>query len=194
MAVQGDVGDPDSVRAAFATIAESYATIDVLINNAAVYEPLLVREATDAQIMGALLTNFAGPIYCCRSAIPMMEKGGHIINISSESVHMPFPMFSMYQSTKAGLERFTEALQKELEADGIRVTTVRAGQMYDEEQTFDIDPQLAMRFAEACAKAGINPRSRPITHFKSVAEMFHMLVNLPADLQAAHMTLEARHR
>jgi hypothetical protein len=66
--------------------------------------------------------------------------------------------------------------------------------MYDEEQTFDIDPQLAMRFAEACAKAGINPRSRPITHFKSVAEMFHMLVNLPADLQAAHMTLEARHR
>ena len=192
IAVQCDVGSADSVRAAFAMIAMKHATIDVLINNAAVYEPLLVKEATDTQIIGALMTNLAGPIFCCRQAIPMMLKGSHIINISSEAVHTPFPMFSLYQSTKAGLERFSEALQKELAEDGIRVTTVRAGQMFDEDQSWNLDPQVALRFGEACMKAGINPRSRPISHFKSVAEAFHMLVNFPADLQTPHVVLEAR--
>lgn len=193
MAVECDVSSADSVRAAFAAIAAKHPTIDVLINNAAIYEPLLVKEATDAQIAGALMTNFAGPIFCCRQAIPMMQKGSQIISISSESVHTPFPMFSLYQSTKAGLERFTEALQKELAEEGIRVTTVRAGQMFDEDQTWNLDPQVARRFGEACIKAGINPRARPISHFKSVAEVFHMLVNFPADLQTPHVVLEARH-
>jgi NAD(P)-dependent dehydrogenase (short-subunit alcohol dehydrogenase family) len=192
MAVECDVGSADSVRSAFASIAARHAAIDVLINNAAVYEPLLVKEATDAQILGALMTNLAGPIFCCREAIPMMRKGSHILNVSSESVHTPFPMFTMYQSTKAGLERFTEALRNELAEDGIRVTAVRAGQMFDEEKIWDIDPQLMQRFGEACAKAGINPRGRPITHFKSVAEVFHMLTNLPADIQTPHVVLEAR--
>lgn len=193
MAVQCDVGDPASVRAAFATIAQTHPAIDMLINNAAIYQPFLVRDATDAQVMEPLLTNFAGPIFCCRSAIPMMARGGHIINISSESVRMPFPMFAMYQSSKAGMERFTEALHAELEPDGIRVTLVRAGQMFEEGKTWDVDPQVGMRFSQACAKAGIDLRARPISHFKSVAEMFHMLAGLPADLQTPQVVLEARH-
>ena len=192
MAIECDVTSADSVRAAFAAIAAVHPVIDVLINNAAIYEPLLVKEATDAQILGAIMTNFAGPIFCCREAIPMMQKGAHIINISSESVHTGFPMFSMYQSTKAGLERFAEALQKELADDGIRVTTVRAGQMYDEDASWNVDPETARRFGEACAKAGINPRTRPISHFNSVAEAFYMLANMPADLQTPHISLEAR--
>jgi meso-butanediol dehydrogenase / (S,S)-butanediol dehydrogenase / diacetyl reductase len=193
LAFECDVGSADSVRAAFAAIAAKEPVIDVLINNAAIYEPLLVREASDAQIMIALTTNFAGPIFCCRSAIPMMRKGSHIINISSEAVHTPFPMFSMYQSTKAGLERFTEALHKELEEDGIRVSTVRAGQMFEEGRGWNFDPEVVRRFGEACIKAGIDTRARPISHFKSVAEAFYMLVNLPADLQTPHVVLEARH-
>ena len=192
LAIQCDVGSPDSVRAAFATIAEKHPIIDVLINNAAVYEPVLVKEATDAQIMTAAMTNFAGPIYCCRAAIPMMQKGSHIFSVSSESVHVPFPMFALYQSSKAGLERFTEALQRELAEDGIRVTTVRAGQMFDEEKVWTTAPEAMQRFGEACIKAGIDPRARPITHFKSVAEAFYMLTNLPADLQTPHVVLEAR--
>lgn len=192
LAIHCDVGSPDSVRAAFAAIAEKHPVIDVLINNAAVYEPVYVKEATDAQILTAAMTNYAGPIFCCRQAIPMMRKGSHIFSVSSESIHVPFPMFSLYQSSKAGLERFTEALQKELAEDGIRVTTVRAGQMFDEEKVWAVQPEIMQRFGEACIRSGIDPRSRPITHFKSVAEAFYMLTNLPADLQTPHVVLEAR--
>ena len=42
-----DVSSPDSVRAAFKQLAERHPRIDVLINNAAVYQPFLVAEATD---------------------------------------------------------------------------------------------------------------------------------------------------
>ncbi len=191
MALECDVASPDSVRAAFAAIAERHAKIDVLINNAAVYEPFMIEDATDAQVIDPLMINFAGPIFTTRSALPMMEAGAHIINISSESVATPFAMLSLYQASKAGMERFTEALRQEVAERKIRVTTVRAGQMYDETKTFDIDPQVAMKFAEECAKRGIDLRSRPITHFRSVAELFHTLINMPADLQTPVVTLEA---
>ena len=59
----------------------------------------------------------------------MMEKGAYIINVTSESVALEFPMLSLYQCTKTGLERFSQSLSRELESAGIRVSTVRAGPM-----------------------------------------------------------------
>src|SRR5579862_126312 len=61
MAVACDVGLPDSVRAAFAAIAKRHPRIDVLINNAAVYEPFLIAEARDDQILNSVATNLTGP-------------------------------------------------------------------------------------------------------------------------------------
>lgn len=193
-ALSCDVGDPSSVRAAFAAIAERSISIDVLINNAAVYQPFLVKDATDEQILSAVQTNYVGPILCARSAIPLMGKGGHIINVSSESVGLPFPMFALYQSSKAGLERFSEALSKELASDGIRVTTVRAGQMMGEDMTWNITPEVAATFGAACMKAGLDLRSRPISHFSSPARIFAQLIDLPDDLNIEHLSLQARHR
>jgi NAD(P)-dependent dehydrogenase (short-subunit alcohol dehydrogenase family) len=189
-----DVGDPSSVRDAFAMIAERSGGINVLINNAAVYQPFLVKDATDDQILSAVQTNYVGPIFCSRSAIPLMGKGGHIINVSSESVGLPFPMFALYQSSKAGLERFSEALSKELAAEGIRVTTVRAGQMMGEDMTWNITPEVAAAFGAACMKAGLDLRARPISHFSSPARIFQQLINLPDDLNIEHLSLQARHR
>jgi len=130
----------------------------VLVNNAAVYEPFLVAEATDEQILKIIATNLAGPIFCARAAIPLMGSGAHIINLSSESVELPFPHLSVYQCSKAGLERFSQALEQELAPQGIRVTTVRAGQMMDADKTWDIDPQVAARFGAAAMAVGLNLR------------------------------------
>ena len=107
IAVACDVASPTSVRAAFARIAERHPHIDVLINNAAIFEPFEIVNATDEQILNTIATNLAGPMLCARSAIPMMRRDSHIINVSSESVDLPFPHLSVYQSSKAGLERFS---------------------------------------------------------------------------------------
>jgi len=191
-AVECDVSSPDSVRAAFATIAKKHATIDVLINNAALYEPFLVAEGTDAQILSIINTNLTGTILCCRSAIPLMSKGSHIINVSSESIEMKFPFLVLYQASKAGLERFTDGLHHELDPSGIKVTTIRCGQMYEEGKSVNWDPQVAMRFGQACAAAGLNLRERPLSHFKSVTDVFRAVVDMPLDLQTAVVSVHAR--
>ena len=188
-----DVASADSVRTAFAAIAERHPRIDVLINNAGIYQPSFVKDATDAQIAAAVMTNFAGPIYCSRAAIPMMQKGGHIINISSETVGLPHAMFSLYQSSKAGLERFTEALHAELEPHGIRVTLVRAGQMMDADSKPPAAGELARKFAEENLKRGLDLRARPISSFSSVADVLRMLIHLPGDVNVPWIVLEARH-
>jgi meso-butanediol dehydrogenase/(S,S)-butanediol dehydrogenase/diacetyl reductase len=187
-----DVGNPDSVRTAFASVAQHHGTLDVLINNAAIYQPTFVKDATDEQIAAAMMTNFAGPIYCARAAIPMLRKGSHIINISSETVHLPHAMFSLYQSSKAGLERFTEALHAELEPDGIRVTLARLGQMMDADSKSPVSGDIARRFVEENFKRGLDLRTRPISSFRSVADMLRLLVTLPDDLNIPHIVLEAR--
>ncbi len=192
-AVECDVQSADSIRKAFAEIARRHPKIDVLINNAAIYEPFLIKDATDEQVLASLLTNFAGPIFTCRAAIPMMEKGGYIINVTSESVALEFPLLSLYMSTKAGLERFTQTLHRELEADGIRVSVVRAGPMYEEgKETPGWDPVATQMFYERCLANGINMMQRGISQVTSVTDVFRALLDLPADVRVTHVSLEGR--
>jgi NAD(P)-dependent dehydrogenase (short-subunit alcohol dehydrogenase family) len=124
-----DIGDPDSVRAAFAVIAERFGKLDVLVNNAAVYRPCPVEHLSDDDIMTQVRTNFLGPVYTSRAALPLLKAagGGDIINTSSESTLDPFPMLSIYVSTKAALEAFGHVLRMEVEPDGVRVSTVIQG-------------------------------------------------------------------
>ncbi|WP_428310641.1 SDR family oxidoreductase [Hydrocarboniphaga sp.] len=194
MAVECDVASPESVKAAFATIARRHPKIDVLINNAALYEPFLIAEASDAQIMNLITTNLAGPMLCSREAIALMGPGGHILNVSSESVGFLFPYLVVYQSTKAGLDRFSEGLYHELLPQGIRVTNVRAGMMMEEGKTSSFAPEMAMRFGKAAMEAGLNLRERAISHVNSVAEAFRPLLDLPPDVHAAVVHLHARKR
>ena len=193
-AVECDVQSVDSIRTAFAEIAKRHAKIDVLINNAAIYEPFLIEKATDEQVLGSVLINLAGPIFTSRSAIPMMEKGGYIINVTSESVALDFPMLALYQCSKAGLERFSVSLSRELEASGIRVSSVRAGPMYEEGKGKPgWDMEVAMQFHQSCKAAGIDLMTRPVSQVESVTPVFRALLDLPPDVRITHASIEARH-
>ena len=192
MAIGCDVSVPGEVRSAFAQIGKRHPRIDVLINNAAVYEPFLIAEASDAQICGLVATNLIGPMLCARAAIPMLGRGGHIINVSSESVGMLYPYLVVYQSSKAGVERFSEGLHHELQPSGIRVTNVRAGAMMEEGKSWSVDPAMAARFAQAALAAGLNLRERPISHVNSVTDAFRALIDLPEDVHIVRLDLHAR--
>jgi NAD(P)-dependent dehydrogenase (short-subunit alcohol dehydrogenase family) len=124
-----DVGNPDSVRAAFAEVDRRFGKLDILINNAAIYRPCAVELLSDSDISAQVNTNLLGPIYTCRAAIPLLRAagGGDIVNTSSESTLDPFPMLSLYVATKAGLEMFDRILADELVDEHIRVTTLVQG-------------------------------------------------------------------
>jgi NAD(P)-dependent dehydrogenase (short-subunit alcohol dehydrogenase family) len=192
LAVECDVTRPDSIRAAFAVIERRHPTIDVFINNAGIFHPFLIEEASDEQILGGILTNLAGPILCARSAIPMMKRGGLIINVSSESINVPFAHLLIYQSSKAGLERFSLGLHEELEEKGIRTCIVRAGQMMGPGSSAQMDPQAAGRFMEASLKRGVDLMKRGVTQYESATAVFRHVIDLPPDLHLDLISCHAR--
>jgi NAD(P)-dependent dehydrogenase (short-subunit alcohol dehydrogenase family) len=127
--VPTDVGDPDSVRAAFAAIESRFGRLDILINNAAIYRSYVFENLPDDDIMAQVRTNLLGPIYTCRSAIPLIRAagGGDIVNTSSEATIEIFPYMSIYAATKAAVEGLSQSLRYELESEEIRVTTLIQG-------------------------------------------------------------------
>lgn len=188
-----DVADPDSVDAAFAAIAGAAGRIDVLINNAGVFAPFFLAEASNAQIATALGSNLAGPMYCSRAALKLMDRGGQILCIGSETVTVTAAMLGAYQASKAGLERFCKTLDQEVAPRGIRVTLIRAGKMYGPEMDFAMEPEVARRFAEESVKLGIDNRKAAISQFTSVADLIPTLLALPEDLAVPEIMLAARH-
>ncbi len=191
-AIECDISDPDSIASAFEVIAKQHVSIDALINNAAIFEPYELVKGSQSQILSAINTNFTGTILCSRAAIPMMENGAHIINISSESVELPLAHLTIYQATKAGIEGFSKMLNLELQEAGIRVTVVRCGQMYEEGKTWDVDVDAQRAFHGACLERGIELHKRPISQFGSLESIFRMLVDLPPDIQVGMVHAEAR--
>lgn len=187
-----DISDPAAVDAAFAEIARRHPGIDGLINNAAFFRPFLVKDATGELIDAIIDTNLKGTIYCCRAASPLLGKGSIVVNVGSETVASRVAMFSLYQSSKLGLERFSRALQQELDPEGIRVTLFRTCKMFDEDYTWDVDPDVLKQFQEENARRGINQRKQPIASFQSAGAQLRWLVNLPADVQVTEVFLEAR--
>jgi NAD(P)-dependent dehydrogenase (short-subunit alcohol dehydrogenase family) len=127
--ISTDVGDPASVRNAFDQIHALHGKLDILINNAAIYRPCAVESLSDEDVLAQVHTNFLGTIFACRSAVPLMRAagGGDIVNTSSESTLDPYPMLSIYVSTKAAVEAFGHVLRTEVESEGIRVTTLIQG-------------------------------------------------------------------
>jgi meso-butanediol dehydrogenase / (S,S)-butanediol dehydrogenase / diacetyl reductase len=124
-----DVGDPDSVRTAFATLGEHFGRVDLLVNNAGIIGMSLLGEADDAHVTSIVAANLLGPIWCSRAAIPLLDAagGGDIVNISSRAVELARPYLSVYAATKGGLETFTRTLAAELRPQGIRVSSIRVG-------------------------------------------------------------------
>ncbi len=183
MALACDVADPASVRAAFAAIADRHGRIDVLVNNAAVFEPFLIAEASDAQIRAAIDINLLGPIFCARSAIPLLRRSdaGLIVSISSESVEIDVPHLVLYETAKAGLERLARGLRQELKADGIRSSVLRIGALIDPEKAWDVDPVALARFAEASAAAGIALTGNRASRLDSIAGIVRAMIDLPRD-------------
>ena len=193
LAVQCDVSDPASVTVAFAAIAAQFPKIDVLINNAGVFEPFTLASMQPDQIKTLVDINLCGPIYVAHAALPLLRGGGHIINVTSEAVPIMMPMLWMYGGTKAALEFISDMWMRELEPEDVRVTVVRCGQMMDETKTGSNWPiEVAMQFMAENAKVGINMRERGISHYNSVTDGFRAVLDSPPDVHVPLVWLCSR--
>ena len=176
--VRCDVGDPDSVRAAFATVGERFGRVDALVNNAGAIGMSLLGDADDDHVQSLVAVNLLGPMWCSRAAIPLLDVagGGDIVNISSRAVELARPYLSVYAATKGGLETFTRTLAAELRPQGIRVSSIRVGPT-DSEPTPASTTDVTSVTEEWVARGGPAPETpAPV---ESVAEAVLFVLSRP---------------
>jgi NAD(P)-dependent dehydrogenase (short-subunit alcohol dehydrogenase family) len=129
---EGDVTDGDSMRSVFED-----RTIDVLVNNAAYYAPLVTDkkrfdEITEAEWDTVLAVNAKGPFLASKHALGSFDGGGSIVNVSSTVVTMGVPGFLHYVASKGAVLAMTRAMAAEVGDLGIRVNTVLPGFTWSE--------------------------------------------------------------
>jgi short-subunit dehydrogenase len=113
--VRIDLGSRRSIEESARAIATS--DIDVLINNAGVFEGGLLESQPVDRIYELLQSSLVAPIHLTRLLLPgMLTRGrGKVVNNASIIGHAPFPGATVYAAAKTGLHGFTESLRRELE-------------------------------------------------------------------------------
>jgi 3-oxoacyl-[acyl-carrier protein] reductase len=130
---QADVADPEQARSLVERVVGELGRIDVLVNNAGVYEehPVLATGYEDWQRIWrrTLETNLLGPANLIHAAAPHMvaASGGRIVNVSSRGAFRGEPDHPAYGASKAGLNSLGQSMAKALGPHGIYVTTVAPG-------------------------------------------------------------------
>jgi len=133
VAVQADVSKPADIERLFSETKKAFGRLDILINNAGIYEfsPL---EAITAESFHRLFDlNVLGLILVSQQAAKQFgPQGGSIVNISSVVSHTPPPNGALYSATKAAVDAVTKSLAKELGPRKIRVNAINPGMVLTE--------------------------------------------------------------
>lgn len=118
----GSVDHEIKVRQVFNDIHERFGTIDMLINCAGIGMSGITELIPTEQIQKLTQVNYYGTLYCTRSALPYMNSGARIVNLSSAAALFPVPFRGIYSSVKSAVLNLSFALRMELAPLGIDVT------------------------------------------------------------------------
>ena len=153
----------------YTMVAAAGIEVDVLINNAGIFSfcDVLATDETRIERM-LLLHDMTTTKLCRRYAARMIERGvrGHILNMSSYSLWMPFPGLAAYSASKAYIKSFSEAFAKELRKTGVTITAICpagiATDLYGLSkglQKFGVKSGILMS-PKSCARRGLNAMFR----------------------------------
>jgi NAD(P)-dependent dehydrogenase (short-subunit alcohol dehydrogenase family) len=151
LALEMDVTDEASVASAMAALRAQAPRLDVLVNNAGIGGGEPVAGSDVARWKSVIDTNLTGMYLVTREALPVMNDGGRIVNISSVLGRFGVPGYTAYCASKHGVIGFTRALALELTprqitvnalcpgwvntdmaADGMRMGAAATGQTFEE--------------------------------------------------------------
>ncbi len=123
-----DVSDEKQVKSMIETIVKELGKIDILVNNAGIVFDIPFNEKTVDQWTKTLGVNLVGQFLTSKYAVPQMNDGGRIINISSTNgIYSMHPESMDYDASKAGVIAVTKALAQELVPRKILVNSIAPG-------------------------------------------------------------------
>lgn len=145
-----DISDWDQVAATVNATLERFGSLDVLIGNAGVVEPISHMATSDPADWGHVIDiNLKGVYYGMRAALPVMKDagGGTILTVSSGAAHGPVEAWSHYCASKAAAAMLTRCIDKEESQNGIRAMGLSPG-------------TVATQMQKEIKASGINPVSQ----------------------------------
>lgn len=127
ISIQADVTKSEQVTTLFQQALDAYGGVDVLVNNAGVYQFEPLEMVTENEFNRQFTNNVWSALATSQEAAKHFTNGGSIINISSIATAKATPMTVLYTATKGALDGITRVLSKELAAKNIRVNGVLPG-------------------------------------------------------------------
>ncbi len=133
VAVQGDVSKASDVERLFAETKRAFGKLDVLVNNAGVYQFAALGDITEEQFHRQFNTNVLGLLLATQQALGLFgPEGGSVINIGSTASRLTPPTTAVYTATKGAVDAVTQVLSKELGPRKIRVNSINPGMVETE--------------------------------------------------------------
>lgn len=139
-----DIANKEGIEQLFTTLDYELGGIDVLVNNAAIASGSIL-DGFYSEWEYSIDTNLLSYLACCHEAAKRMQIAakGHIVNIGSMSADERGEGSSIYVAAKAGIQGFSEALRKETNKQGIKVTLIEPGAVDTDMQEGEAVEKLA---------------------------------------------------
>jgi NAD(P)-dependent dehydrogenase (short-subunit alcohol dehydrogenase family) len=178
-----DVSNSGQVRQMVDAVVKEGGRLDVLVNNAAVFQVAPLEQASEQDLRNQFEINVYGTSFVTQAALPALKSSrGTVVNISSAAGHKPIPGGSHYAATKAAVESLTRSWALEFAPFGVRVNAIAPGPT--ETPVFDklgLPPDMVAGMKAAFVK------QVPLARIASTAEIVHWIVAI-ADPAVTWMT------
>lgn len=149
--VPGDIQDASFCASIVERTRRDLGGLDILVNNAAWQDSGdSLAEVTAEEWQRIFRTNIEAMFHLAKAAVPLMRRGGAIINTASIQADTPSPELLPYAATKGAIVTFTKALAKDpgvLEA-GLRVNAVAPGPVWTPLIPSTMPPEKAAKFGK----------------------------------------------
>jgi NAD(P)-dependent dehydrogenase (short-subunit alcohol dehydrogenase family) len=182
-----DVSNPESVRALFARIKETFGRLDLLFNNAGTGAPAIPMEDLSYEQWNTVVgVNLTGAFLCAQEAIRLMKaqnpSGGRIINNGSISAHAPRPNSAPYTTTKHAILGLTKCISLDGRKYGIACGQIDIGNAATE---------MTERMTAGVMQANGTKMIEPRMDVRHVADAVVYMASLPLEANVQFLTVMA---
>ena len=187
LALAGDIGKPETVKAMFAKVKQTWGRLDLLFNNAGMGAPAIPMEDLSFEQWQAVVNvNLTGMFLCSQEAIRIMKaqspRGGRIINNGSISAHAPRPFSAPYTATKHAVTGLTKCIS----LDG-RAHDIACGQIDIGNAATEMPDRMTKGVPQANGSTMVEPRM-DVAH---VGAAVLQMASLPLESNVQFMTIMA---